>query len=175
KGEITLQLIFFDGEEAFRDWTATDSLYGSRHLATKMRDTMVQGQTNLNQIQAIDMMVLLDLIGAKNLQFQNYFERTTGLYYERLKTIDHDLLKLTNSLSRPVFTSNRSPNYIQDDHVPFLQLDVPILHLISYPFPNVWHTSGDNEANLDYPTIHHMRNVMKIFVVEYLHLKQISC
>jgi hypothetical protein len=28
--ETTLQLIFFDGEEAFKDWTDTDSTYGSR-------------------------------------------------------------------------------------------------------------------------------------------------
>lgn len=28
--DTTLQLIFFDGEEAFKDWSATDSLYGSR-------------------------------------------------------------------------------------------------------------------------------------------------
>src|SRR4051794_31718556 len=27
----TLQIIFFDGEEAFKDWTSTDSLYGSRY------------------------------------------------------------------------------------------------------------------------------------------------
>lgn len=26
----TLQLIFFDGEEAFKDWTQTDSIYGAR-------------------------------------------------------------------------------------------------------------------------------------------------
>lgn len=26
-------MIFFDGEEAFRKWSDTDSLYGSRHLA----------------------------------------------------------------------------------------------------------------------------------------------
>lgn len=32
---LGLMLIFFDGEEAFREWTATDSLYGSRHLAQK--------------------------------------------------------------------------------------------------------------------------------------------
>ncbi|CAF3996446.1 unnamed protein product, partial [Rotaria sp. Silwood1] len=29
KGNPTLQLLFFDGEEAFIDWTSTDSLYGS--------------------------------------------------------------------------------------------------------------------------------------------------
>lgn len=33
--EITLQFIFFDGEEAFKKWSRTDSLYGSRHLAAK--------------------------------------------------------------------------------------------------------------------------------------------
>ena len=30
--ETTLQLIFFDGEEAFHDWTATDSIYGARQV-----------------------------------------------------------------------------------------------------------------------------------------------
>ncbi|NXO78549.1 QPCTL protein, partial [Sitta europaea] len=33
---VTLQLLFLDGEEAFGDWSVTDSLYGARHLAAKM-------------------------------------------------------------------------------------------------------------------------------------------
>ena len=28
--ETTLQIIFFDGEEAFKDWTDTDSIYGAK-------------------------------------------------------------------------------------------------------------------------------------------------
>lgn len=28
--ETTLTLLFLDGEEAFHDWTATDSIYGAR-------------------------------------------------------------------------------------------------------------------------------------------------
>jgi hypothetical protein len=28
--DTTLQLVFFDGEEAFKDWTDTDSIYGAR-------------------------------------------------------------------------------------------------------------------------------------------------
>lgn len=28
--ETTLQLIFLDGEEAIKDWTDTDSIYGAR-------------------------------------------------------------------------------------------------------------------------------------------------
>lgn len=30
--ETTLQFLFFDGEEAFHDWTATDSIYGARSV-----------------------------------------------------------------------------------------------------------------------------------------------
>ena len=29
--DVTLQLVFFDGEEAFKDWTSTDSVYGARY------------------------------------------------------------------------------------------------------------------------------------------------
>lgn len=29
----TLQIVFFDGEEAFKDWTATDSIYGARFVS----------------------------------------------------------------------------------------------------------------------------------------------
>jgi len=48
--------------------------------------------------------------------------------------------------------------------------DVPVLHLIGYPFPDVWHTAADNEAALSYPTIHNINRILRVFVVEYLHL-----
>jgi len=35
--DITLQLVFFDGEEAFRDWTDTDSIYGARSVVNLSR------------------------------------------------------------------------------------------------------------------------------------------
>ena len=34
--DITLQLVFFDGEEAFVSWTHNDSIYGSR-LGTSLK------------------------------------------------------------------------------------------------------------------------------------------
>jgi len=30
--ETTLQILFFDGEEAFHDWSDTDSIYGARQV-----------------------------------------------------------------------------------------------------------------------------------------------
>ena len=32
--DLTIQFLFFDGEEAFKRWTSTDSIYGSRRLAS---------------------------------------------------------------------------------------------------------------------------------------------
>ncbi|CAF0806874.1 unnamed protein product [Adineta ricciae] len=177
KGIPSLQLIFFDGEEAVRDWTSTDSIYGSKHLAKKMYNTNVEGQPNLNQIDAIDMFVLLDLIGHRDVQFHNFFDRTTGKYYQRLRNIESQLMRSYNNRgqSRAIFSPNVQNSYIEDDHIPFLNYNVPILHLISSPFPPTWHRADDNEANLDFASITHLRNVMKIFVIEYLHLKQQIC
>jgi Peptidase family M28 len=47
---------------------------------------------------------------------------------------------------------------------------VPVLHLISYPFPYVWHTEADNETALDYATIDDVARILRVFVAEYLGL-----
>ena len=47
---------------------------------------------------------------------------------------------------------------------------VPVLHLISSPFPREWHTVHDDESCLHYPTIHNLNHVLRAFVAEYLHL-----
>lgn len=55
--ELSLLYVFFDGEEAFKDWTQTDSLYGSRHLAAKWEEEDFLKRIvseRLNAIQAID-------------------------------------------------------------------------------------------------------------------------
>ncbi|KAJ4475659.1 glutaminyl-peptide cyclotransferase-like protein [Lentinula aciculospora] len=39
--DTTLQLVFFDGEEAFVSWSETDSIYGARHLAETWESTYI--------------------------------------------------------------------------------------------------------------------------------------
>lgn len=52
--DLSLQLIFFDGEEAFVQWSPSDSLYGSQHLAQKMVSTPhPPGSTTTNQLQGM--------------------------------------------------------------------------------------------------------------------------
>lgn len=47
---------------------------------------------------------------------------------------------------------------------------VPVLHLIATPFPAVWHTPADTEANLHPPTVHNLSRILAVFLAEYLGL-----
>lgn len=38
---------------------------------------------------------------------------------------------------------------MEDDHVPWMNLGVDVLHLIVAPFPSVWHTDDDNADAVD--------------------------
>ena len=75
-----MELIFFDGEEAFVEWSDKDSLYGSRHLAKNYED--VTG-TKLDSIRAL---ILLDLVGSKQLRFYNGYPATSHLF-EKMQNI----------------------------------------------------------------------------------------
>ena len=50
--DLTLQFLFFDGEEAFKNWRSDDSTYGARHLAAKMHanHNMVDRETKVSDL-----------------------------------------------------------------------------------------------------------------------------
>ncbi|NXS16656.1 QPCTL protein, partial [Mystacornis crossleyi] len=70
----------------------------------------------------------------------------------------------------PFFRLGPAPGPVEDDHVPFLQRGVPVLHLIPTPFPRVWHTPGDTEDNLHPPTVQDLAKILVVFVAEFLEL-----
>uniref|UniRef100_A0A3Q0SDU0 Glutaminyl-peptide cyclotransferase n=1 Tax=Amphilophus citrinellus TaxID=61819 RepID=A0A3Q0SDU0_AMPCI len=169
---LTLQLLFFDGEEALFQWTAADSLYGSRHLAQKMEATAHPlGATDTNQLHGIDLFVLLDLIGAADPRFGNQFPSTTP-WLSRLQSIEKRLHSMNQLVEHPnsvqYFWPNHHVGHVMDDHIPFLNRGVRVLHLIPSPFPSVWHTFDDNEQNLDRSTIQNLNKILQVFVLEYL-------
>ncbi len=47
---------------------------------------------------------------------------------------------------------------------------VRIVHLISYPFPTVWHNEGDNRSALDANTMSNLAAILRVFTAEYLRL-----
>ncbi|XP_018023992.1 glutaminyl-peptide cyclotransferase [Hyalella azteca] len=171
--EVTLQLLFFDGEEAFVRWSRSDSTYGARQLAAQLQQTPYTdtGAAGISQLHRIDLFVLLDLLGVKNPKFYNYFSASEP-WYARLVSFERRLkaLGLYQGLRDMFLQEDWFNPGIEDDHIPFLERGVPILHLIPYPFPAAWHKDGDNAASLDAPTIALQNSLFRALVVDYLHL-----
>ncbi|CAG2123157.1 unnamed protein product, partial [Medioppia subpectinata] len=145
--DTTLQLIFFDGEEAFVNWSEEDSLYGSRHLAhTWNRKKFLTTDEEISQcghmsdmtseIDRMEAMILLDLLGTKNPNFYSHFSDTHSLY-SRIVRIEQKLNKLNLMESKTQYFHNTKSWFggIEDDHIPFLNKGVPILHVIPTRFP----------------------------------------
>ncbi|KAG9336117.1 hypothetical protein JZ751_002464 [Albula glossodonta] len=108
--DLTLQLLFFDGEEALFQWSSYDSLYGSRHLAQKMEDTAhPPGATDTNQLHGIDLFVLLDLIGAPTPRFGNQFPNTAR-WLSRLQNIERRLHSMGQLEDHPTEVQYFWPN-----------------------------------------------------------------
>lgn len=57
---------------------------------------------------------------------------------------------------------------IMDDHVPFAMLNVPVLHLIPFPFPSTWHTIKDDVMHLDPGVCSRLATIMHFFISNLL-------
>jgi Zn-dependent M28 family amino/carboxypeptidase len=120
--------VFFDGEEALKQWSPSDSLYGSRHLAEKL-----SREGKLSQVKAL---ILVDMVADRHL----------------------NILRESNStawLSDVVFRSARRLGYarlfsggtfpVEDDHLPLLTRGIPSVDIIDLtPFASYHHTSEDS-------------------------------
>jgi Zn-dependent M28 family amino/carboxypeptidase len=130
--EYTLWFVLFDGEEAVVDWNAMnglDNTYGSRHLASSLSD-----EGRIHQVKA---MILVDMIGDKNLNLKREGESTSwlvNLIWETARSAGFGKFFL------------QAQHYISDDHLPFRDEGVPVADLIDFDYgPNhsYWHTNDD--------------------------------
>ncbi|EDW94114.1 glutaminyl-peptide cyclotransferase [Drosophila yakuba] len=159
RSDISLMLVFFDGEEAFGEWSAEDSLYGSRHLAELWEQH--------GFLDRIDLFLLLDLIGASDVVLRMNIPSTSG-WFRRLVQLEKKLFQAgILPLQRPLFKFEPGTD-IDDDHLPFMLRNVPVIHLISNKYPAVWHLAEDLERNVDYNTTEQVALVLRMFVMEYL-------
>ncbi|KAF7725152.1 hypothetical protein EC973_000404 [Apophysomyces ossiformis] len=184
----TLQIIFFDGEEAFQSWTATDSIYGARHLASKWESSFLAQSVHTSKrtkLDRIEILVLLDLLGTPNPSINNYYRSSSWLFYKLLE-LEKRLIQLsimktkadkTGEQLSPMFNPESTMTFqghlLGDDHVPFLLRGVNVLHIIPYPFPAVWHNPLDNAECLDHAVVLNFAVLFRSFVAEYLELDPI--
>ena len=118
-------IVFFDGEEAFGDWSDTDKLYGSRHLAQVWKNNGTAGK--------LKALINVDMIGDKDL---NILQDTSS---------NRQLRSLVWKAAADLGYSRNFTNdaeQMDDDHMPFVQIGVPSLDLIDFDYP-AWHTPAD--------------------------------
>ncbi len=127
-------LVWTDGEEAVREWTDTDSLYGSRHLAEQW-----EKDGTLRKIKAL---LVMDMIGDADLSIDrdtNSSPWLTDLVYQAAER---------SGVQSHFYTRGGA---IADDHLPFVKRGVPSVDLIDleYGYNNVfWHTPQDTPDKL---------------------------
>ena len=117
-------LVWTDGEEAMKTWTATDSLYGTRHLAERW-----EKDGTVKQIKAF---LLADMIGDADLNIDKDANSTASLesiVYQAATRLGYQSHFFARTIG------------VEDDHLPFMKLGVPCADLIDldYGYNNVFH------------------------------------
>lgn len=128
KPAVTAWIAFLDGEEAFQQWSETDSLYGSRQMAARLANT--------GELKKVKAVILADMVGYRELRFKRE-ENSTGWLT--------DLVWSTAAgLGYAKHFVQESAGAIEDDHLPFKRRGLPVVDIIQLEdfFP-YWHTPED--------------------------------
>jgi len=120
-----IELLFFDGEEAFENFTATDGLYGSRHFAEELRDS--------GKAKSVRGGILFDMIGDKSLD--------VTLPPDSPVDLARNIFAAADALGQRAHFTYLDRG-IGDDHTPLNQIGIPVIDLIDFDFPP-WHTAAD--------------------------------
>ena len=131
QNEFTIELLFFDGEEAFVEWGRNnDNTYGSRYYVDAARKA--------GTLKTLRALVLLDMIGDKDLVIRRDSSSTPWL-------VDIVWAAAARLGHRGVFSNELTA--VDDDHMPFIMAGVPAVDIIDLDYP-AWHTADDTIQNV---------------------------
>jgi glutaminyl-peptide cyclotransferase len=174
----TLELVFFDGEEALgTNITANDGLYGSKHYAAQyllekekdrprwglLLDMVGDADLNIRAGILIPRSSLRDLAKAQEDGYVVDIERVE----DSLQHMARDLLSAAGDLDLRSHIGI-SPDYIVDDHIPLnVVAGIPTIDLIDFDYPN-WHTPADTMDKLSAESLETAGRVTLLIVEKYL-------
>ena len=127
RNPFTIELLFFDGEEAVLDWTGTDHTYGSLYY--------VETAKKAGTLAGLKALILLDMIGDRDLRLRRESNSTrwlTDVIWATAATLGYER-----------YFVNEHFSVGGDDHFEFLAAGIPAVDIIDFEFP-AWHTAGDN-------------------------------
>ncbi len=122
-------LVWTDGEEAVRQWSEADSLYGTRHLAEKW-----EKDGTLKKIKAL---LVMDMIGDADLNIEretNAPSWLSDLVYQAAER---------GGVQSHFYARSAA---VEDDHLPFVKRGVPSIDVIDldYGYNNVFHHTAQD-------------------------------
>jgi glutaminyl-peptide cyclotransferase len=126
-GKYAVWIAFFDGEEAVKQWSNTDSRYGSRQMAAKLATS-----GDLPKVKAF---LLADIVGSHPLRIKRDSFSTkalTDLVWKTAARLGY----------QDIFVNEETGS--QDDHQSFLKRGVPAVDVITdFSANGYWHTPQD--------------------------------
>lgn len=132
----SIWLLWTDAEEAFKTWTADDSLYGTKHLAEKWKQ-----DGTATKIKAF---ILVDMIGDADLDIQEEMNSTAALRkveYQAASDLGYQSHFFAQQMA------------VEDDHLPFARIGVPVVDVIDldYGYNNSLHHSVEDTLDKESP------------------------
>jgi glutaminyl-peptide cyclotransferase len=129
-------LVFDDGEEAVKEWSNSDSLYGTRHLAAKWANDGI-----LPKIKAL---LVADMIADKDLNI-DYVDNSTPWLLDMLKVAAKN-----TGHSSSIYKYSEAE---EDDHLPFVRRGVPALDVLDAHYGPSTPASPDGYHHTDQDTL----------------------
>jgi hypothetical protein len=143
-----VELAFFDGEEAFENFSATDGLYGSRYFARQL-----QG----DDAKKIRGGILFDMIGDRSLDIT--------LPPDSPSLLAQDVFAAAEALKLRKYFSYLDRNLI-DDHAPLNAIGIPTIDIIDFNYPS-WHTAGDTMDKISAQSLQVVGSVALYYLAEF--------
>ena len=144
---VSVDLIFFDLE----DMSNIDNLpfaIGARAFVER------------NRFYRPSAGIIVDMVCDKNLTIpQERYSKT------KASALIDQIWEIAARQNATVFSKDQGA-YIQDDHLPFLEANIPVIDLIHYPFPDYWHTSEDTVDKCSSNSLEQVGNVILSLVYD---------
>jgi glutaminyl-peptide cyclotransferase len=140
RGKYAVWIAFFDGEEAMKQWSDTDSRYGSRQMAARF--------ANSGDIKKIRAFLLADIVGGRT---PHFLRETTST-----PTLTDLVWGAAAKLGYSSIFVNDETSAIEDDHDSFLRRNVPSMDVIDLDRVNdvpYWHTPQDTLDKISAKTL----------------------
>ena len=143
-----IELVFFDGEEAYENFSETDGLYGSRYFAKQLEaDGAKQFRGG----------ILFDMIGDRSLDIT--------LPADSPAAMARDVFTAAEAVKLRNYFSYLDRDLI-DDHAPLNAIGIPTIDIIDFDYP-WWHTADDTMDKISAQSLQIVGSVALYYLAEF--------